>query len=559
MKYSGAEIVSKILKEQNISCVFGYPGGQILPIYDALRRAKGIRHVLTAHEQGAVHAADGYARASGGVGVVLATSGPGATNLITGLAAAYADSVPLVAITGNVPRSLVGRDGFQEVDTWGLSLPVTKHSFLIKEPEQLAPVLRLAFRIAMSGRKGPVLVDVPKDIQMETIEYLPSPPQQPREAPTVSEEELDRAAELLSGVHRPYVYCGGGVVQSDAGKLLEALAERIDAPIGCSMMGLSAVPDSNPRKLGMQGMHGRFASSAAMEEADLLIALGVRFSDRAHTVQGKRILHIDVDAAEIGKNVATYFGLCGDLNEILTRLLPRLPQQSHPTWHTRLHSLRLEEAKRMEEYQAPMHPAGLIQRTSEQFADAVFVTDVGQHQMWAAQCCKLTRPRTFLTSGGLGAMGYGMGAAIGAALAVSRRTVLFTGDGSFGMNCTELATAVSERLPITIVLLNNQSLGMIRQWQDAAYDGKRFACDLNRKTDYRMLAEAFGAKACVAEDEASFARALEQAAKTRRPFLIDCRISGEWNVIPMLLRPDEPVGLPRKKRRKSKSDSEKQH
>ncbi|MCQ2434992.1 MAG: biosynthetic-type acetolactate synthase large subunit [Oscillospiraceae bacterium] len=559
MKYSGAEIVTKVLSEQNVTHLFGYPGGQVLPIYDALRRCRTLRHILTAHEQGAVHAADGFARASGKVGVVLATSGPGATNLITGLAAAYADSVPIVAITGNVPRTLVGRDGFQEVDTWGLSLPVTKHSFLVKDIAQLAPTLRNAFRIAMSGRKGPVLVDIPKDIQTELTEYSPEPPQQPRQIPSVSEEELDAAAELLSGVHRPYVYCGGGVVQSGAEELLEALAERIDAPIGCSMMGLSAVSDENPRKLGMQGMHGRFASSAAMEEADLLLALGVRFSDRAHTVQGKRILHIDIDAAEIGKNVSAYLGLCGDLKEILERLLPRLAQQSHPTWHTRLRALRTEEAKRLQEYDAPMHPARLIRQASEAFPDAVFVTDVGQHQMWAAQCCKLTRPRTFLTSGGLGAMGYGMGAAVGAALAAKQRAVLFTGDGSFGMNCTELAAAVSEHLPVTIILLNNSSLGMIRQWQDAAYDGKRFASDLPRKTDFVKLAEAFGAKGCTASDDAEFAAALQKAARSHRPFLIDCRISSEWNVIPMLLKPDEPVEKPRTKRTKSQSDNVKQH
>ena len=556
MKYTGAEIVTRVLQEQGVRCLFGYPGGQILPVYDALRRCKSIRHILTAHEQGAVHAADGYARAAGGVGVVLATSGPGATNLITGLAAAYADSVPVVAITGNVPRSLVGRDGFQEVDTWGLSLPVTKHSFLVKDIAQLADILRRAFQIAQSGRRGPVLVDIPKDVQLAKYEYLPQPQVMPIAKAAVSDALLDEAAALLSGVHRPYVYCGGGVVQSDAGALLQELAERIDAPIGCSMMGLSAIPDSNPRKLGMQGMHGRFAASAAMEESDLLLALGVRFSDRAHMIQGKRVLHIDIDAAEINKNVSAYLGLCGDLKEILSRLLPRLSQQHHPTWRSRLSQLQAEEAVRMAEYDAPMHPAKLIRRVSERFPDAVFVTDVGQHQMWAAQRCKLTNPRSFLTSGGLGAMGYGMGAAIGAALCTGRRAVLFTGDGSLGMNCNELATAVSCKLPITIVLLNNSSLGMIRQWQDAAWDGKHFACMLVRKTDFVMLAEAFGAAGRAVSTEAEFEAALEAAEQSKQPFLLDCRISPDWNVVPMLMKPDQPTLPPRQSRKKRTKQQE---
>lgn len=556
MKLTGAEIVTRVLQEQGVNCLFGYPGGQVLPIYDALRRCRGIRHILTAHEQGAVHAADGYARVSGGVGVVLATSGPGATNLITGLAAAYADSVPVVAITGNVPRSLVGRDGFQEVDTWGLSLPVTKHSFLVQEASDLAEILRKAFQIAQSGRRGPVLVDIPKDVQMERVEYLPQPKAEPFPSRTVSDAQLAAAAELLSGVHRPYVYCGGGVVQSDAGALLQELAERIDAPIGCSMMGLSAVPDSNPRKLGMQGMHGRFVSSAAMEESDLLLALGVRFSDRAHMIRGKRVLHIDIDAAEINKNVEAYLGLCGDLQDTLTRLLPLLTQQNHPAWHSRLAQLRAEESERMAEYESPMHPAGLIREISERFADAVFVTDVGQHQMWAAQCCKISNPRSFLTSGGLGAMGYGMGAAVGAALQTGRRVVLFTGDGSFGMNCSELATAVTCKLPITVVLLNNSSLGMIRQWQDAAWEGKHFASELSRKTDFVLLARAFGAEGRAVTTEAEWAAGLAAAEKSKKPFLLDCRISPDWNVIPMLLKPDQPT-LPPKPIHKKRTKSQK--
>lgn len=540
MKKNGAEITVSILQEQGIRHLFGYPGGQVLPIYEALRRTPEIMHILTANEQGAAHAADGYARASGRIGAVLATSGPGATNLITGLAAAYADSVPMIAITGNVPRSLVGRDGFQEVDTWGLSIPVTKHSFLVRTVDELADTLRRAFIIAQSGRPGPVLVDIPKDVQTASTEFMPMPPVTLREPPVCTDEQLREAASLIAESHRPYIYCGGGCVISHACRRIEALAELIDAPIGTSMMGLSSVPEKNPRKLGMQGMHGRFASSAALEEADLVLALGVRFSDRAHTVYGKRVIHIDIDAAEIDKNIPAYLGIIGDLSQSLDRLIPLLTPQKHPEWRARLRALKRQEAAQTAEYHAPMHPANLIRQVSLSAPEAVFVTDVGQHQLWAAQCCVLNRSRAFLTSGGLGAMGFGMGAAIGAAAATNRRAILFTGDGSFGMDAPELACAVQYALPVTVIVLNNGSLGMIRQWQDVSYSGNRFACDLP-KTDFAKLSAAYGARGFTADTPEQFTAALSAALKLETPSLIDCRISPEWNIIPMLIHPDKPL------------------
>ena len=540
MRKSGAEITVSILQEQGIRHIFGYPGGQVLPIYEALRCTPEITHILTANEQGAAHAADGYARASGRIGAVLATSGPGATNLITGLAAAYADSVPMIALTGNVPRSLVGRDGFQEVDTWGLSIPVTKHSFLVRTVDELADTLRRAFVIAQSGRPGPVLIDIPKDVQTDTAEFTSMPPVTLREPPRCEDSQLAEAAKLIAASHRPYIYCGGGCVISHACHRIEALAELIDAPIGTSMMGLSSVPEKNPRKLGMQGMHGRYAASAALEEADLLLALGVRFSDRSHTVTGKRIIHIDIDAAEIDKNIPAYLGIIGDLSQSLDRLNPMLKKQKHPVWRRRLRELKAAEAEQTAEYSAPMHPASLIRQVSLSAPEAVFVTDVGQHQIWAAQACVLNRSRAFLTSGGLGAMGFGMGAALGAAAATGRRAVLFTGDGSFGMNAPELAAAVTQRLPVTVIVFNNGSLGMIRQWQDAVYAGSRFACDLP-KTDFAKLAEAYGAKGWTVQTAEQFTAALQRALRLETPTLIDCRISPEWNVIPMLIHPDMPL------------------
>ena len=565
MKISGARIVVETLIEQGCDTVFGYPGGQVINLFDELFQCRDrIRHVLTAHEQGAAHAADGYARATGKVGVVLATSGPGATNLITGIATAYLDSVPLVAVTGNVPCSLIGRDSFQEVDIVGVSMPVTKHNFIVKNIAELADTLREAFRIAKSGRPGPVLVDIPKDVQTGLCEYEPAgAPVSAEPVQTASEQRLKRAAEMIANAERPYIYFGGGVISGGASKEVIALAEKIGAPMGCSLMGLSAVPADHPLFLGMQGMHGHYASSIAEDEADLVIALGARFSDRA-TGQKDRfsknfsIIHIDIDGAELNKNIPAALTVRGDLRDAAARLTEMVQPMQHPAWAERIAALRAEEqtrtAKALEKaYEkscgscpVPCDKTGLpaadrltpyqiIDAVSEHAEpDAVIVTDVGQHQMWAAQRYPLKAPRTFLTSGGLGTMGFGMGAAIGANTATGKRTILFTGDGSFGMNLTELATAVTENSDLIIVILNNGVLGMVRQWQTLFFDRHYSNTTLSRKTDFVKVAEAFGAKGMRASTAAELAQALDAAFAQHGTFLIDCVIDCDEFVLPML-------------------------
>lgn len=565
MKISGAKIVVETLIEQGCDTIFGYPGGQVINLFDELYLNRGrIRHVLTAHEQGAAHAADGYARTTGKVGVVLATSGPGATNLVTGIATAYLDSVPLVAITGNVPCSLIGRDSFQEVDIVGISMPITKHNFVVKDVRELADTLRTAFRIAKSGRPGPVLVDIPKDVQVAACEFTPqSAPVQADALRLASDRRLERAAEMIAAAERPYIYFGGGVIIGDAAEEVMALAEKLDAPMGCSLMGLSAVPSDHPRFLGMQGMHGHYASSVAQDEADLVIALGVRFSDRAtgnkaRFAQNFKIIHIDIDNAELHKNIPADLAVSGDIKNALTRLLAMVEQQKHPVWQTRIAELREEEACRTvsargNAYQktcaacavpcsqtgvpaaerlAPYQIIDIISAAAEP-SDTV-VTDVGQHQMWTAQQYPLHAPRTFLTSGGLGTMGYGMGAAIGAAAATGRRTILFTGDGSFGMNLNELATAVTEHIPLVIVIMNNGVLGMVRQWQTLFFEKHYSNTTLSRQTDFVKLAEAFGAKAARAASVPELERIAAEAFAQDGVYLIDCAVDCDEFVLPML-------------------------
>ena len=540
MKLSGSQIIIEVLLEQGCDCIFGYPGGQVINIYDALYENQDrIKHIITAHEQGAAHAADGYARSTGKTGVVLATSGPGATNLVTGIATAYLDSVPVVAITGNVPCSLLGRDSFQEVDICGVTLPVTKHNYIVKDVDELADTLREAFRIAKSGRPGPVLVDVPKDVQIATTEFENKKPFEPYKNPQASDEQLKIAAEMIAKARKPYIYCGGGIISGNAGSEVMEFAELIDAPIGCSMMGVSAVPCSNPRFLGMQGMHGHYASSMAQAEADLVIAAGARFSDRATGnkdvyVRNCNIIHIDVDDAEIDKNVTSHLGLNGDVKEILSKLNSMLKKQQRPEWNAEIEKFKAEEAG-MTAKSSAMTPYDIIDTVNKKMPDdAIIVTDVGQHQMWVAQRYKFEKPRTFISSGGLGTRGFGLGAAVGAYTASRKPTVLFTGDGSFGMNLNELATAVSCNIPVIIVIMNNGVLGMVRQWQTLFFNKHYSNTPLCRQTDFVKLAEAFGALGFRASNTAELSEALDKAAEAKRPAVIDCKIDKDEFVLPML-------------------------
>ena len=537
MKCTGAQIAVKQLLAHGADIVFGYPGGAVLPLYDELYQNSGqIRHILTAHEQGAAHAADGYARASGKTGVVIATSGPGATNLVTGVANAYLDSVPLVAVTGNVSVPLLGRDSFQEVDIMGITQSIVKHNYVVRDVAALEDTLNEAFHIAGSGRRGPVLVDIPKSVQTDVCEYKGLPPAQEDKKPCSF--DIEKIAEAIKGCKKPYIYAGGGVIASGAEAELRELSERLSAPVGFSMMGLSALPDDYALNLGMTGMHGKYAATVAKSECDLILALGVRFSDRGtgdvrEYSEGKHIIHVDIDLAEIGKNVSSHMEVCGDVKDVLTRLLPLLPAARNGEWLA-----RVGELKRLgrETYQSGGFTPRSIIETVRRFCgdDTVVATDVGQHQMWVTMHYRFQKPRTLLSSGGLGAMGYGLGAAIGGCLAKNgQRTVLFTGDGSFGMNLTELATAVSQSLPVTVVVLNNNALGLPRQWQSVFFGERYSQSTLNRKTDFAALAKAFGADGYLAETLPQLESALE-SLPADRPAVIDCRIGIDEKVLPMI-------------------------
>ncbi len=544
MILTGADIVVETLIEQGTETVFGYPGGQVINLYDALyTRSDRIRHVLTAHEQGAAHAADGYARASGKVGVVIATSGPGATNLVTGIATAYLDSIPLVAITGNVPNSLIGRDSFQEVDITGVTLPITKHNFLVKSVDKLADTIREAFRIAKSGRPGPVLVDIPKDVQIAKCDYEPAPIVEKKPLKKAKEDKLQAAAAMIAAAERPYIYFGGGAVSADVSAELVALANKIDAPIGCTMMGLSAVPVNDPRYLGMEGMHGHYASSVSQDEADLIIAVGARFSDRATGNVSKyarraQIIHIDGDAAEISKNIGVELGIACDIKDCLTRLLGIVEEKTHPEWAARIAQLKAEEAAQFERVTATdrITPYALIHEVAAHTQpDTPIVTDVGQHQMWVAQFYPFQSPRTFISSGGLGTMGFGLGAAIGAAKATGKRTVLFTGDGSFGMNLNELATASTENAPVTVIIMNNKVLGMVRQWQTLFFQKHYSNTDLHdRKTDFVALANAFGIPGYRVTALEDLKAAVDKTFAEQGPVVLEVAIDPDEFVLPML-------------------------
>lgn len=535
---NGSEILINVLLEQNITTVFGYPGGQVVNIYDALYKySDKITHVLTAHEQGAAHAADGYARASGKCGVVIATSGPGATNLVTGIANAYLDSVPLVAITGNVPNFLIGRDSFQEVDIAGITMPIVKHGFIVKTVEELADTLREAFRIAISGRPGPVLVDIPKDVQTANTEYSPLKAVKRCKSSEPSEKLVNRAARLIQKSKKPFIYCGGGAITSGAEKEIAELSEIIDAPIGTSMMGLTAVSSDNPNMLGMTGMHGRFAATKAKGSADLIIALGARFSDRAINSRFQmnkktKIIHIDIDNAEIDKNVASDIGINADVCETLKMLIPLLDKKSNSEWRSEISKLQKEEKNFESENLYPRRIINCIRKYTDNCTP--IVTDVGQHQMWTAQYYKFKEPRTFISSGGLGAMGFGMGGAIGASTATGRKTVLITGDGSFGMDMNELATVGTYNIPVIIIIMNNGALGMVRQMQTMFFDGHYSQTTLNRKTDFVKLADAFGIKSERVNSENELETVIKKAFMHGGPFVIDCPIDMNDRVLPMI-------------------------
>ena len=540
MKLNGSQIVLEVLKEQGVDTIFGYPGGTILNIFDELYKyGDTFNHILTAHEQGASHAADGYARATGKVGVCFATSGPGSTNLVTGIATAYMDSIPVVAITCNYATSGLGRDSFQEVDICGITMPITKHNFQVKSIEELAPTIRRAFKIAQSGRKGPVLVDIPKDFTAGECEYTPEPAQQPEEAVKPKESCFNRAVELLRSSKKPIIYVGGGAVLSDVGEDLITFAEKIDAPVVSSLMGLGAFPNGHPLHLGLIGMHGHFECNKAAHDCDVLITCGARFSDR---VAGNRrkfapnaeILHIDIDAAEMDKNIVSNYHVRGDLKEVIPMLTQAIEQLDHSEWRAMVESYRRPfKQLQIGDY---VNPQTLIEKIDAATPDdTIVVTDVGQHQLWAAQFYKYVQPHTILTSGGLGTMGYSMGAAIGGQIGCPDKTVvMFAGDGGFHMNLSELATMASYNVPVKMFIMNNTVLGMVRQWQKLFYDNRFSDTDPHRATDFVKVAESFGVKGLRISTNDDIDAALKEAFSHDGPVLVDCRISPDSNVLPMI-------------------------
>ena len=540
MFLSGADILMETLLEQGCDTVFGYPGGNILDVYDSLYRYSGrIRHVLTAHEQGAAHAADGYARATGRVGVVISTSGPGATNLVTGIAAAHLDSVPLVAITGNVATTQIGTDSFQEIDITGITLPITKHNFFVGDVASLADTVREAFTLAKSGRPGPVLIDIPKDVQTAVCEYTPASPA-PKDPPFAAKDvRVREAAAILNAAKRPFIYFGGGLLTSGAAEEMLRLADLLDAPMGCSLMGLSCIPSDHPRFLGMQGMHGHYAASMAMFHADTVISLGVRFNDRAtgdrvKFAPGAKIVHIDVDGSELSKTVVASCGLRGDVKLTLQKLLPLIEQSEKPLWQKTVEEYKQAEAG-LADTREGLTPRRIMAAVNARVSDNTpVVTDVGQHQMWAAQYLRFDKARRFISSGGLGAMGFGLGAAVGAAIGTGEHTVLITGDGGFGMCLTELATAVSCRTPLVILILNNGVLGMVRQLQKLFYNKHYSATVLERKTDFVAVAAGFGAQGEAVDTLEALEAALDRAFVCNGPYVIDCKTDPEEMVFPML-------------------------
>ena len=545
MVLTGAEIVVECLKEQSVDTVFGYPGGTILNVYDALyQHSNEINHILTSHEQGAAHAADGYARATGKVGVCLATSGPGATNLVTGIATAYMDSVPMVAITCNVVLPSLGKDSFQEVDIAGITMPITKHNYIVKDISILADTLRNAFTIAASGRPGPVLVDITKDVTSNTYEFEPKKPEAAERTSRYTDEELQKALELLRNSKKPFIYVGGGAVISGAYQEVREFAKRMNTPVCDTLMGKGVYDGRDTYYTGMIGMHGTKASNFGVSECDLLIALGARFSDRVvgnpkKFAENAKVLHIDIDAAEINKNIKTDVSLVGDLKEVLSRINGQLEQQEHKEWMQ--HITQLKEQYPLS-YDEPLLSCPYIMEEIDRITkgDAVITTDVGQHQMWAAQFYKYSMPRTLLTSGGLGTMGYGLGACIGAKMGRPDKICInIAGDGCFRMNMNELATASRYNIPIIQVVINNHVLGMVRQWQTLFY-GKRYSQTvLNDGVDFCKVAEGLGCEAIRVTKKEEVAPAIEKAIAMKKPVLLDCIIPEDDKVFPMV-----PAGAP---------------
>lgn len=550
MQLTGSDIIVECLLEQGADTVFGYPGGAVLNIYDSLYKySDRIRHIITSHEQGACHAADGFARATGKTGVVIATSGPGATNLVTGIATAYMDSIPLVAITGNVSCNLLGLDSFQEVDITGISMPITKHNFIVKDISELADTLRLAFKIAGSGRKGPVLVDIPKDITIAKCEYTPAPAADCAAASDISAQELERAAALIAGSERPYIYAGGGVIASGASEELKRLAELCDAPVSCSLMGQGAYDQTDRRYIGMLGMHGTVKAAAALNGCDLFIAVGTRFSDRVigdpnQFGKNAKIIHIDIDPAEFNKNIEADFIVKGDVKEVLALLCARISPKNSPEWTKEIIDGDFGEPSQHGTEALPVTPQAVIEALDRLTdGEAVICTEVGQNQMWAAQYYRYKHPRSFISSGGLGTMGYGLGASIGAKTGCPDKTVVnVAGDGSFAMNLNELITASAHNIPIIEMVINNNVLGMVRQWQRLFYEKHFSQTTLDmRHIDYVKLGESFGIKALVIEKTEDIEPVLKEALDISKsaPVMIEVRIDRDINVLPMI-----PAGKP---------------
>ena len=543
MKLNGSQILLETLLEQGTDTIFGYPGGAALNIYDELYKySDRIRHVLAAHEQGASHAADGYARATGKVGVVLATSGPGATNLVTGIATAFMDSIPLIAITANVGTNFIGRDSFQEIYIAGVTMPITKHNFVVRNVEKLADTVRQAYEIAISGRPGPVLIDIPKDVTAAVCEFEHKPAVHKRPNPKIQHEQISKMAEMVNAAERPVILFGGGVISSDACELLLRFMKRGDIPACHSLMGIGALDKEEPLNLGLIGMHGWVSAGRAVDNADLVIALGTRFSDRVATKMGDfasaaKVVQVDIDEYEVNKNIAVEHSVIGDVHDVLEAILPLIDHADHTPWKKQIASWKERMDYKPKDNDAVLRPHQLMKKIDELIGkDDIVATDVGQHQMWAAQFTGRSKPRTFLTSGGLGTMGFGYGAAIGAQVGEpDKRVVHVTGDGSFHMNLQEMCTAVSNNLPVITVVVNNSVLGMVYQWQTSFY-GKRYSnTDPHRKTDFVKLAEAFGAKGLRCDTLAGFEACMKEAlATTDGPVLIDAHIDKTERVLPFI-------------------------